>query len=242
MRNRQIFSLTEVNTEIRRLLKKLNNKSFRKLPGCRRNLSEQIDKPALKPLPRKPYEFAQWKKVHVHIDYHVEFDEHYYSVPCARVGHEFDLRASARIIECLHKGQPVSSHRRSRLWGKHTTAPEHMPEKHRKMGEWSPERLIAWAGKVGSTAAAVVEKMMASRRHPQQAFRACLGIMRLGDSYGNERLNAACQRALSLNNTLSYRSVESILKNRLDQKNLEPVQEAILPNDHGNVRGPSYYC
>ena len=76
LRNRQIFSLTEVNTEIRRLLEKLNNKSFRKLPGCRRDLSEQIDKPALKPLPRKPYEFAQWKKVHVHIDYHVEFDEH----------------------------------------------------------------------------------------------------------------------------------------------------------------------
>ena len=240
LRNRQFFSLAEVNAEIRRLLDKLNNKPFQKLPGSRRELFEQIDRPALKPLPREPYEFAEWKKVRVHMDYHVEYDRHYYSVPCALIGIELDLRATARTVECLHQGQRVASHRRSHLRGRHTTAPEHMPEKHRRMGEWSPERLIAWAGKAGPDTAALVGKMMASRRHPQQAFRACLGIMRLGESYGNERLDAACRRALSLN-TISYRSVESILKNGLDQKKTEPVQESILPDDHGNVRGASYY-
>ncbi len=115
-----------------------------------------------------------------------------------------------------------------------------MPEKHRKVGEWSPERIVAWAGKAGPDTAALVKKMMASRQHPQQAFRACLGIMRLGQSYGNERLNAACKRALYLK-TLKYRSVEAILKNGLDRKKPEPAQESILPDDHGNVRGPSYY-
>ena len=238
LRNRQFFSLAEVNTEIRRLLDRLNNKPFQKLPGSRRELFEQIDRPALKPLPREPYEFAEWKKVTVHLDYHVEFDKHYYSVPCTLVGQRLQLRATARTIECLHRGERVASHRRSHLRGKHTTAPEHMPEKHRKMGEWSPERLIAWAGKAGPAAAAFVEGMMASRRHPQQAFRACLGIMRLGESYGNDRLDAACKRALALN-TLSYRSVESILRNGLDRKKPEPVQESILPDDQ--VRGPSYY-
>ena len=240
LRNRQFFSLAEANTEIRRLLEQLNNKPFRKLPGCRRELFEQIDRPALKPLPGKPYEFATWKKVRVHVDYHVAFDRHYYSVPYALVGLELDLRATADTIECLHRGERVASHRRSHRQGRHTTAPEHMPEKHRKMDGWSPERLIAWAGKSGPTTAELVGKMMASRRHPQQAFRACLGIMRLGESYGNERLDAACQRALDLH-TLGYRSVESILRNGLDQKKPEPVQESILPDDHGNVRGSSYY-
>jgi len=240
LRNRRFFSLAEVNTEIRRLLDRLNDKPFQKLPGSRRELFEQIDRPALGPLPREPYEFAEWKRATVHIDYHVEFDKHYYSVPFALVGQEIMVRATARIVECLHKGQRVASHRRSHLRGKPTTAPEHMPEKHRRMGEWSPERLIAWAGKTGPAAAAFVERMMAARRHPQQAFRACLGIMRLGETYGDDRLDAACRRALALN-TLSYRSVESILKKGLDRKKPEPVQESILPDDHGNVRGPSYY-
>lgn len=241
LRNRQFFSLREVNIEIGKLLEKLNNKPFQKLPGSRRKLFEEIDRPALKPLPREPYEFAEWKKVRVHsTDYHVEFDKHWYSVPCALVGIQLDLRATRNTVECLHKGQRVASHRRSWLRGKHTTVPEHMPEKHRKVGEWSEERLIAWAGKAGPDTAALVEKMMASRQHPQQAFRACLGIMRLGQSYGNERLNAACKRALYLK-TLKYRSVEAILKNGLDRKKTEPVQESILPDDHGNVRGPSYY-
>ncbi len=241
LRNRRFFSLREVNIEIGQLLEKLNNKPFQKLPGSRRELFEELDRPALKPLPREPYEFAEWKKVRVHsTDYHVEFDKHWYSVPCALVGIEIELRATRNTIECLHKGQRVASHRRSWLRGRHTTASEHMPEKHRKVGEWSPERIVAWAGKAGPDTAALVKKMMASRQHPQQAFRACLGIMRLGQSYGNERLNAACKRALYLK-TLKYRSVEAILKNGLDRKKPEPAQESILPDDHGNVRGPSYY-
>ncbi len=133
-------------------------------------------RPALKPLPREPYEFAEWKKVRVHsTDYHVEFDRHWYSVPCALVGIEIELRVTRNTVECLHKGRRVASHRRSWLRGRHTTVPEHMPEKHRKVGEWSPERIVAWAGKAGPDTAALVKKMMDSRQHPQQAFRAVSG-------------------------------------------------------------------
>ncbi len=139
--------------QTRGLLEQRNRKPFRQFPGSRRELFEQLDRPALKPLPREPYEFAEWKQVPVHLDYPVEFDKHDYSIPCALVGQRLPLRATARTVECLHRGARVASHRRSHRWGKHTTAPEHMPEKHRKMGEWSPERLIAWASKAGLDAA-----------------------------------------------------------------------------------------
>ncbi len=240
LRKRRFFSLAEVNREIRRLLETLNNKPFRKLPGCRREVFEEIDRPALGPLPEKPYEFSEWKPVRVHVDYHVEFDRHYYSVPHELVGLRLHVRATRNTVECLHRGERVASHLRSRRPGRFTTVPAHMPEKHRQMGEWSPERLVAWAARVGPAARAAVEWQLANRKHPQQAYRTCLGILNLSKSYGDGRLDAACLRALELN-SISYKSVHSILQNGLDQKAPEPVQESILPDDHSNIRGPSYY-
>ena len=240
LRHRTFFSLQELNREIARLLERLNARPFKQLPGSRRELFDQFDRPALRPLPAQPYEFAEWKKVLVNIDYHVEVDGHYYSVPYALVRKKLEARFSARTVECFHKGQRVASHPRSYLKGHHTTVAEHMPESHRQYAEWTPERLIGWAEKTGPATASVVRTIMQRRTHPQQGFRACLGILRLGKGFGDERLEAACRRALKLN-ACSYKSIDSILRQGLDRQALPEQQELELSLEHGNIRGSDYY-
>ena len=240
LRHRTFFSLAELNREIARLLERLNTRAFKKLPGTRRELFEQIDRPALHPLPVQAYEFAEWKKVLVNIDYHVEIDGHYYSVPYQLVRKPLQARFSARTVECFHKGQRVASHPRSHLKGRHTTVPEHMPTSHRSYAEWTPQRLIARAEKTGPATATLVRTILERRAHPQQGFRSCLGIMRLGKSFGEERLEAACRRALTLG-TCSYKSIDSILRQGLDRKALPEQQELELSIEHENLRGSNYY-
>jgi len=240
LRNHTFFSLHELNRELRRLLAELNAKPFQKLPGCRQSMFESIDRPALAPLPSTPYQFAEWKKATVHIDYHVEVGGHYYSVPYQLVKKQLDVRITATIIECFHKGNRVASHRRSMLKGRHTTVREHMPPRHRKYADWTPERFLRWAAKVGPHTAGLAEKILATRAHPQQAYRTLLGIMRLGGSYSEQRLEAACARALAID-AASFRSVESILKNGLDSKPLPDKDVQSLPLVHDNIRGAQYY-
>ena len=242
LRKREFFSLAELNTQIAGLLERLNTRPFRKLPGSRQSLFEQLDAPTLQPLPAEPYVFSEWKKARVHIDYHVELDGHYYSVPHALVRRQVYLRYTADIVEVLHRGERVASHRRSPIKGRHSTAPEHMPEAHRQMGEWTPERLVRWAEKTGPATAALIATVMRERRHPQQAYRACLGILRLGKHYGDGRLEAACRRALTLG-THRYRSIASILERRLDEAptTLELDLDDAAPLAHDNIRGAAYY-
>ncbi len=240
LRNRTFFSLAELNAAIAALLQRLNDRPFKKLPGSRRSLFESLDQPALKPLPHEPYVFATWKKVRVHLDYHVEIERHYYSVPYALVGKQLHARSSAGTVEVFHGGVRVASHPRSHFPGRHTTLTEHMPEKHRQMGQWSPKRFIQWAEKTGPATAQLITNILSARRHPEQSYRSCLGILRLGKSYSDARLEAACQRALILG-TVAVRSIESILKHRLDEQPLSEPQEPPLPLDHDNIRGPSYY-
>ena len=240
LRHRQFFSLAELNAAISDLLGKLNARSFRKLPGCRRDHFEQLDRPALRPLPAEPYVYAEWKKARVHIDYHVAIDGHYYSVPCALVKKEVEVRLTRHTVECFYRGNRVASHRRSDQKGRHTTLTAHMPESHRQAGEWTPERLQRWAAKTGPATEKLIQVVLASRQHPQQAYRSCLGILRLGKAYGDERLEAACRRALVLG-SCRYKSIESILKLRLDEQPLEGQQELALPDAHDNIRGPAYY-
>ncbi|MCP3878285.1 MAG: IS21 family transposase [Sulfitobacter sp.] len=240
LRHRTFFSLQELNREIARLLERLNTRPFKKMVGTRRKLFEQLDRPVLRPLPVPAYEFAEWKKVLVNIDYHIEVDGHYYSVPYQLVRKSLEARYSERTVECFHKGQRVASHRRSHLKGHHTTIPEHMPSSHRHYAEWTPQRLIGWAEKSGPATASVVRTILERRAHPQQGFRSCLGIMRLGKSYSDERLEAACRRALKLG-ACSYKSIESILRQGLDRKALPEQQELELSIEHDNLRGSDYY-
>ena len=240
LRHRQCFSLAELNRAIGALLETLNQRPFRKLPGTRRVLFEQLDKPALRPLPVDAYEYAEWKQARVHIDYHVEVQGHYYSVPHALIKKQVDVRITANTIECFYRGRRIASHRRSHHKGRHTTVTAHMPEAHRQAGEWSPQRLERWAASIGTATARLVRHRLTVRQHPQQAYRSCLGILRLGNTHGNDRLEAACRRALTLGSH-SYKSIESILRHGLDSQPLGSQTEAALPEDHDNIRGPSYY-
>lgn len=240
LRHRRFFSLAELNREIARLLHRLNDRPFKKLPGSRRDWFEQLDRPALRPLPAQAYEFAEWKKVRVNIDYHVEIDGHYYSVPYQLVRKPLEARFSTRTVECFHKGQRVASHLRSSLKGRHTTVAAHMPRSHRQYAEWTPQRLIRWAEKTGPATGGVVHAILERRAHPQQGFRSCLGIMRLGKGFGAQRLERACRRALSLG-ACSYKSIESILRKGLDRQPLRQQQELDLSIEHDNLRGSDYY-
>ena len=241
LRDRTFFSLAEANAAIAERLDWLNARPFRKLPGSRRELFETLDRPALRPLPARPYEFATWKTAKVDIDYHVEVDRHWYSVPFQLVGQECDIRVTAGVVEVFHKGRRVTSHPRSARVRSFTTLREHMPESHRRHAEWTPARITAWAERTGPSTSALVTAIMASRPHPEHGFRSCLGIMRLGRRFGDERLEAASARALAIR-ALSYRSVESILKNGLDGLPLPGSEPATSPiGDHVNVRGATYY-
>ena len=240
LRHHTFFSLAEANGAIQQILPELNTRSFKKLPGSRQSLFEALDRPALRPLPAQPYAYAEWKRVRVNIDYHVEVEGHYYSVPYALVQQQLDVRLSAQVVEIFHKGHRVASHRRAFLKGHHSTVTAHMPAAHRPYVAWTPQRLIRWAAGSGVATARVVETILASRPHPQQGFRSCLGIMRLGKSYGAERLEAACWRALKIG-ACSYKSIASILKHGLDHHPLPQPPQGVPTPRHDNIRGPQYY-
>ena len=240
LRNHTFFSLAEANATIRAVLPELNTRPFQKLPGSRQSAFDTLDRPALRPLPVQPYDYAEWKRVRVNIDYHVDVGGHYYSVPYALVKHQLDARVSAQVVELFHKGNRVASHRRMARKGGHSTVAAHMPKAHRDYAEWTPQRLIRWAQGTGSATARVVETILTSRPHPQHGFRSCLGLMRLGKRDGSERLEAACRRALTIG-ACSYTSMESILKHGLDQTPVAPTSKPVIPPGHDNIRGPQYY-
>ena len=242
MRNRTFFSLHELNQAIKPLLNEVNKKPFQKLPGSRLSQYEALEKPALKPLPKTNYEFAQWKKAKLGTDYHIELEGHYYSAPYKLIKKELWVRYNQRIVEIFFRAKRVASHRRSYQQGRHTTVIEHMPKGHRAYAAWTPARIINWAKKSGQNTADLAGKIMASRKHPQQGFRSCLGLIRLSKSYGHERLEAACKKALAIG-AYNYKSVQSILKNNLEQSPIsqdQPLKQATAQN-HENVRGGDYF-
>ena len=242
LRHRTFFSLAELNDAIWELLVEFNARPFQKRPGSRRSLFEELDRPVLKPLPRDRYVYALWKTVRPHVDYHVTLDGHHYSVPHQLAKKRLDARLTAVTVEIFHKGTRVASHPRSPRKGGHTTVREHMPPAHQEQVGTTRESLLAWADRIGPSTASFVDGVIASRAHPQQAFRSCLGVLRLGKRYGEDRLEAACARAVQLG-SFSFKSIDAILKNRLDERPLEAQQPALLPKtSHENVRGGSYYA
>lgn len=241
LRHQSFFSLAALNRSIAALLTDLNQRPFKKLPGNRACSFAELDQPALRPLPATRMAIARFKRARVNIDYHVELDGHYYSVPHALVGEVVELRVTACTVEVLHGHKRVAAHALDRRKGAHTTTPEHMPASHRAHREWTPAKLIAWGERVGAATAAVVRWQMEHRQHPEQGYRSCLGLMRLSREYGADRLEAACARAQSIRSP-SYKSIASILGCGLDQRTLDmPIPtQASLPL-HENVRGPGYY-
>lgn len=241
LRHRRFFSLGELNAAIAALLAELNQRPFKRLPGCRASAFEALDAPALKALPPQPMVLAQFKPARVNIDYHVAFEGHYYSVPHQHVGAAVELRVTATTLEVLLRRQRIAAHARNARAGGFTTVAEHMPASHRAHREWSPASLISWGERIGAATAAVVRWQMEHRPHPEQGYRACLGLMRLARQYGQERLEAACARAQSIR-APHYRSVKSILECGLDRQGSTTLggTTASMPV-HDNVRGPGYY-
>ena len=241
LRNHTFFSVEAANAAVWELLLELNSRPFQKLEGSRHSLWEQLDRPALKPLPTRVYEVATWIVGKVNIDYHLEAKRgHYYSVPYQLVGQKCEIRMTASIVEMFVRGKRVASHRRRAAPG-YSTLDEHMPESHRKHAEWTPGRIVRWAAKAGDSTSAFVAAVMETRPHPEQGFRSCLGIMRLGKRYGNDRLDAACARALAIR-SFSYRSIESILQHGLDR---QPIPDEAASSSHQrrheHLRGGDYY-
>lgn len=239
LRNHTFFSVDQANEAIWAKLEELNDRKFQKVDCSRRELYIAVDRPALRPLPKSRYVFADWFSPKVNIDYHVDVDKHYYSVPYTLVHKRLEARATASTVEVFFKGKRIASHQRNYVRNGYTTQREHMPPSHQRFMEWSPSRIINWAAKVGPATSRLCEKIIESRPHPQQGYRACLGLMRLAKVYGNERMERASERALGAG-ALTYKSVESILKRGLDRQPLLPGTET-KPVEHENVRGPGYY-
>lgn len=239
LRNRVFFSLAELNQAIAELLTELNQREMKHLGQSRQQLFEAVDQPALSPLPESPYEFAVWKKARVHIDYHVSFEKHFYSVPFNLSGKEVTVRATEKTIEIFYQRKRVASHPRSTAKGRFSTHSMHMPPEHQFYRQWSPERFLRWAGEIGEQTSELVRRALDTRRHPEQAYRTCLGVLGLAKRYSPERLEAACRRANAAG-ICSYKGVNNILQNKLDQRQLEPVSNLPLP-PHENIRGENYY-
>ena len=235
LRNVTFFSLAALNDAIRALLVELNAKPFQKREGSRASVFESADRPALRELPSRPYEYGTWKKAKVHLDYHVETERRYYSVPYGLIGKTVDLRLTVTAVEIFHRGARVAVHLRSTIRGTFTTLPEHRSPRHRAVVELSHERLLRDAEGVGPATAAVIRQQVHARLHPEKTLRRSLGILRLAKDFDPARLEAACARGLSVGST-SYRAIRALIQ--------MPIQ-AVLPGlslpAHDNLRGPSYY-
>lgn len=247
LRHRTFYSLNELNAAIAELLVKLNDRVMRHVNESRRSLHERLDRPALKPLPAMPYEYAEWKQVKVNIDYHVEFDEHYYSAPYTLIGEHLWCRACSRTIELFHKGKRVASHPRSYVKYHHSTVAEHRPASHRAHLEWTPSRLIDWGTTIGAHTGALIEHVIRSKPHPEQGYRSALGILRLSKRHGAARLELASAKAFAIRSP-SYKTIKTMLEQRMEAaplrgeaKRSDRADDPATSIGATNVRGSGYY-
>jgi transposase len=240
LRHRQFFSLGELNIALRELTDELNTRIMRRIGSSRRALFDAIERTALLPLPSEPFKYAEWKRCRPGLDYHIEVHSHWYSVPHRLIREVVEARITDRTVEIFHHGARVAAHVRSSQPHRHTTVPDHMPSAHRRYADWTPARLRREATEIGPATAGLIELILNAKPHPEQGFRACLGILRLVRGYGTERLEAACQRGIDIG-ARTYGSIASILRNNLDRAYRPQAVPDAPPVQHGNVRGGKYY-
>lgn len=239
LRHHTFFSLTELNHCIRALLDELNDKPFKQLPGSRRDAFESLDRPALKPLPCQPYRFVEIKTVKVNIDYHVQFNQHHYSVPHQYVGEKLELHAGETLIQIYFKDNQIASHPIKTGYGM-TTNPIHMPTKHARHHKWTPKRLLSWARDVGQDTEQWVQRQLDLKDHPEQAYKLCLGLLNLSYRYPTSRVDTACKIA-NQQGLNRLKQVKSILSSNRDQLPEQLDLTVELPQDHENIRGPQHF-
>jgi transposase len=241
LRHRRFYGLAELNAAIGELLRQLNEeRPLRRLGVTRRALLEELDRPHLKRLPAEPYSFAEWRLRRVGVDYHIEVEAHFYSVPHRFARSEVEVRLTPQTVEIFLRGERIAAHRRASGNHGHTTVSEHMPSSHRRYADWTVERIRHAAASIGPATAALCDLILERRPHPEQGFRACLGIVRLVRPFGPDRLEAAATRAIEIG-TLTYGSVRSILDHKLDRQASPHPHNDAEPVLHANIRGPRYY-
>lgn len=239
LRNVTFFSLAECNTAITAALERMNGREMRRLGVSRRQLFEAVERPVMQKLPAQDYEYAEWHLARVGIDYHVEVQGFFYSVPHTLIREQVDTRATTRTIEVFHRGKRVAAHARRYGGPRHGTEPEHMPSAHRRYAEWTPERFLRQARCIGPNTEALILAVLARRPHPEQGFRTCLGVLRLFRGLEAVRAETVSARAIEVG-ALSYASVASILQHRIDQK-ASPQAADGTPLLHDNIRGSRYF-
>ncbi|EPY5491483.1 IS21 family transposase [Enterobacter hormaechei] len=239
LRHHTFFSLAELNQCLRALLTELNERPFKQLPGNRRQAFEQLDQPALTPLPQQPYRYVAIKSVKVNIDYHVQFEQHHYSAPHQYVGETLELHAGDQLVQLYFRQQLVASHPRKHQPGT-TTLAAHMPVHHSKQQAWTPGRLKQWAQDIGPDTLRWVSDRLAEKAHPEQAYRLCLGLLNLTRSYPPERVNGCCQLA-NREGLSRLKQLKSVLASNRDQLPEQPSFTLELPQSHDNIRGPNHF-
>ncbi len=239
LRDHKFFSLAELNQAMTPIMAELNQREMKHLGQSRLEMFEEIDKPALQPLPKQPWEYALWKLARVHIDYHISFEKHFYSVPYTLIGKEVMVRATEKTVEIFSNRTRVASHPRSAAKGRCSTHSVHMPSEHQFYSQWSPKRFLKWAAKIGEETTELISRVLDARKHPEQAYRSSLGILNLAKKYSPQRLEAASKRANAAG-IRSYKGLNNILKNKLDQIELEETVNLPLPG-HENIRDKNYY-
>jgi transposase len=241
LRHETFFSLRQLNQQIAELLTGLNQREMKKQPGSRLSQFQLLDKPALKPLPSIPYSYTRVKPVKAHLDYHVEVDKHYYSVPHALVKRKLEAHISGQLVTIYHQGQIVATHPRSHRIGSHTTDETHMPKAHQKHQQWTPQRFEKWAQEIGDSTAQLVRQYLQQKKHPEQSYRLCLGLLNLAKKYTSKRLEAACTRGLATG-VIRLKALKSMLEKGLEQQPLPQTQPDLLSDiEHDNIRGNHYY-
>ena len=240
LRHRTFFRLEDLNHAIRELLEKLNHRPFKKRDGCRASVFESVERAAMLPLPAEPFDMSQWSYARVNIDYHIAFDDNFYSVPYHLVHERVEVRSTPTTVEIFHKGQRVASHLRCRGREQVSTQKEHRPKSHQAHLEWTPSRMVHWAEQIGPNTARLFACILSEKPHPEMGYRSCLGIIRLAEQYSAKRMEAAADRALQTG-ACRYQSVKSILKNSLDQQPLTEPPALPPPPAHDNIRGAGYF-
>ncbi len=238
LRRQTFFSLAEANAAIAGAVDRINDHVIRRLGVTRRQLFATVERPALAALPGDAYEFADWRLARVGVDYHVEYEDFFYSVPHGLIREQVDIRATDRTIELFHRGQRVAAHQRRYAGRRHGTDPGHMPSAHRRYADWTPDRFHRWAASVGPHTEGLVVAILANRPHPEQGFRTCLGVLRLFRDLDPARAEAAAARAVEIG-ALTYKSIASILANRLGGRPAAADPDAVI--EHANLRGSGYF-
>jgi hypothetical protein len=242
LRNEVFFTLGDLNEAIAAKLKAFNERPFQKKEGSRLTAFLEEEKDYLQPLPKIRYEVSEWKKLTPGFNYHIEVDKNFYSVPYEYIKHEMDVRVTNSVVEVFYSSLRVCSHPKlNGKPGQYRTIPEHMPEKHRTYAQWNAERFLSWAASIGENTKTVIGSILSSHKIEQQGYRACMGVLKLADRHGAQRLDAACEKALSYTPSPSYKNVDAILKSGGEKTAQQEPKTKAVDEAHSFIRGAEYY-